>query len=183
MYLSLQLRYLSQLSQLVLFNFMKFIEQTFILFCGDSYKFRLGQILTILIFGFSNNAIADSLNGYCISQIEPDVNLEETSSDYDYDLSIGDAANIIFDEEEYILTRTIGISELKLVRKKDNQIVSKLSTSFLEKDEWVESLIGTQSKWVIIHADKNNYVSHFRYQKDSRGESEENLKLHLSLLL
>ena len=74
--------------------------------------------------------------------------------------------------KEYILTRTIGIGELKLVDKKDNQIVSKLSTSFLEKDEWVESLIGTKSKWFVIHADKNNYISHFRYKKDSQEESK-----------
>ena len=151
---------------------MKFIEQTFILFCGNCHRFRLGQVLTILIFGFSDNAIANSLNGYCISQTKPEVKVEETSSNYDYALSIDDAANIIFDKEGYILTRTIGIGELKLIRKQDNQIVSKLSTSFLEKDEWVTSLVGTQSKWFVIHADKNNYVSHFRYQKDLRGESK-----------
>lgn len=150
---------------------MIFINRTFLLFHGKCYKFKLWQMLIILIFGFSDNAIANSLNGYCISQTKPEVKAKETSIDYNYDLSIDDAANIIFDKEEYILTRTIGIGELKLVRKKDNQIISKLSTSFLEKDEWVESLIGAQSKWFIIHADKNNYISHFRHKKDLQEES------------
>lgn len=144
------------------------------------FKFKLNRKLTslrmliVLIFGISHSAIASPLNKYCISKVKPtqsqpvifqdnldnkatitsprSINISKTSPR---------SISISNDGEKFTIDADGGL-EVKLKRKKGNEIISELK-NFLEKDEWISSLFLTKDNWLFINADKNNYMTKINF--------------------
>ena len=117
-------------------------------------KLNLCQILILCVFGISDSVVAASLDTYCISSHKPKGAIVKST-----DIFKQFEENISIDGNPYVLKEVAGIGEIHLIDRNNSQIIYKLSTSFREKDESVSSLLATKSKWFIIHASKNNYMS------------------------
>ena len=114
-------------------------------------KFKLWQIFVIFLFGFSDSALAQSIDSYCISRVKPEIEAIPKIPFAAYVFSI--------DGKEYLLQRILGIGELHIKERISGKVIYKMEINFRKKDEWITHIEISKNNVVFIWADKNNYVT------------------------
>jgi|GEM_PF-6790035 len=114
-------------------------------------KFKLWQIFVIFLFGFSDSVLAQSIDSYCISRVKPEIEAIPKIPFAAYVFSLNG--------KEYLLEKIVGIGELHIKDRISGQLISKIPTSFREKDEWIRYIEIGKDNTVLMGTRMNNYVS------------------------
>jgi hypothetical protein len=115
-------------------------------------------ILIVLTIGISHSALAESLDGYCISKAGQMQRRKEIQNNSTYEALSTLSQSITFfrDGEKFAIVPNS--TSVLLLRQEDQKVISRLEY-FLEKDDSISSLYLTKDNRLFIQANLNNYMT------------------------